>query len=489
MNFYNPLSQASSSISDNNTTGNNFFNGVKRSFSNQEDKKNFYFDDLPLKKQLSNPEPENDEDSNKSDIFKIRWAINNLIQMGFDINICYHIIKNIEISNKEPEILFNEILDKYNKYMMDIENKEESYLNFFHQGFKREIKSINVSKNRHYDSLIIDMKPIEENSQVKENEMKVFEEKNLKICEICFEEKKLSEFYEIPGCKHTFCLSCLVSYLKEKVNSSELLAIPCPNKCGYNLEDVEIENIGKNEDGLFQKYVKFKKIMLMNADPNIRWCIRLNCNNIIKCKGNENKIECDICRQEICFKCRLAWHQRLTCVQALDNEFKIYSKNVLVKFCPKCQSRIEKNGGCNHMHCTRCNYDFCWICRRKYTNPNHYVWYNIFGCPKMQYQQFGTKTNMMFQCIKCFLQILAIIFIIPLSVLALCLLIILIILGASVTLPYLYCVYYEPKTKKQIALGVIIGIIGLILLPLVLIGIIFPGTCVAYKEYQKRKNR
>ena len=35
---------------------------------------------------------------------------------------------------------------------------------------------------------------------------------------------------------------------------------------------------------------------------------------------------------------------------------------VNTKKCPKCSSRIEKNQGCNHMHCKICNHDFCWMC-------------------------------------------------------------------------------------------------------------------------------
>ena len=46
---------------------------------------------------------------------------------------------------------------------------------------------------------------------------------------------------------------------------------------------------------------------------------------------------------------------------------------------PKCEERLEKNAGCDHMVCGKhahggkmgnigCGYSFCWLCERPYDN-------------------------------------------------------------------------------------------------------------------------
>ena len=35
-----------------------------------------------------------------------------------------------------------------------------------------------------------------------------------------------------------------------------------------------------------------------------------------------------------------------------------------IKQCPDCGIYIEKDGGCNHMNCDLCGYEFCWACLR-----------------------------------------------------------------------------------------------------------------------------
>ena len=44
-----------------------------------------------------------------------------------------------------------------------------------------------------------------------------------------------------------------------------------------------------------------------------------------------------------------------------------------VSMCPMCRTRIEKTGGCNHMTCAFCRYQFCWACSESASlDDNHF---------------------------------------------------------------------------------------------------------------------
>ncbi|KAF0690468.1 hypothetical protein As57867_018062, partial [Aphanomyces stellatus] len=38
-----------------------------------------------------------------------------------------------------------------------------------------------------------------------------------------------------------------------------------------------------------------------------------------------------------------------------------------VRACPNCHASIEKLGGCTHMTCSHCDFEFCWLCRVDWT--------------------------------------------------------------------------------------------------------------------------
>jgi ariadne-1 len=57
------------------------------------------------------------------------------------------------------------------------------------------------------------------------------------------------------------------------------------------------------------------------------------------------------------------------------------------KKCPKCQTPIEKNQGCNHMTCRRsaggCGYEFCWICMGSWNEHTITSLNSYYKCKKI----------------------------------------------------------------------------------------------------------
>jgi len=86
-------------------------------------------------------------------------------------------------------------------------------------------------------------------------------------------------------------------------------------------------------------------------------------------------VRCE-CGHIFCFSCMQEGHWPATCEQVkwynethqrkhADPNGEEKTLKWLEKYtqdCPKCTAPIEKNGGCNHMSCKGCSYQFCWVC-------------------------------------------------------------------------------------------------------------------------------
>ena len=103
---------------------------------------------------------------------------------------------------------------------------------------------------------------------------------------------------------------------------------------------------------------------------------------------------CSYCTFAFCIECGKAWHGVAGCnnvFQQWKNGSKAEREALVKRFgaavferleseawlsehthkCPRCRANIQKNGGCNHMTCVHCKYEFCWVCHRGY-QPGHY---------------------------------------------------------------------------------------------------------------------
>jgi len=200
-------------------------------------------------------------------------------------------------------------------------------------------------------------------------------------CCICFEEIK--EEWRHPECgEHVFCVDCVKAYLQVKINEGAVLEIRCPGEaCQHLLSEELISELVTSE--LFEKYKKFKFQAELNKNPNGRWCITPDCEGYMTGSQEERYLKCPECSKEICFNCRQAWHPDKTCEALIDEGYNEWAKGKEVQLCPRCKARIEKLEGCNHMTCSVCNYEWCWLCRGRYTS-NHFSPINPFGCPGLQ---------------------------------------------------------------------------------------------------------
>lgn len=193
------------------------------------------------------------------------------------------------------------------------------------------------------------------------------------MCLICFEELPRGELYDC-GCEHTFCKECWGGYITSKVeDASTCLRIDCPTPdCSRMVKGSLMAEIA-----LPEQLEKIKSASIANyADKMDHLCVcpGVDCSRYVKVhehrKGVQVKdVRCSWCHTDFCFDCLKEAHRPISCELVkqwnLKNATDRANMDWIVshtKPCPNCQRPIEKNKGCMHMHCTRCNFHFCWLC-------------------------------------------------------------------------------------------------------------------------------
>ena len=195
-------------------------------------------------------------------------------------------------------------------------------------------------------------------------------------CEVCFEEVSVNDRTNLE-CGHIFCQECLNDSFVSNIN--DRLEISCPGVgCNYLFSS---EFILKTLDSEKSKssYFRFLAQSYIDSNPDTVWCPGIDCNLAFKSdtpkshmKPSEYKVQCSKDHSS-CFNCQEPWHEPLGCAMLKkwlkkcqdDSE----TANWIVtntKECTKCHTSVEKNGGCNHMTCRQCKFEWCWVCGEKW---------------------------------------------------------------------------------------------------------------------------
>ena len=177
---------------------------------------------------------------------------------------------------------------------------------------------------------------------------------------------------------------------------ADQLVLPPPvhpaasGKCGMILTREDVAALTSPE--VVSKYERFKANL---ANPNNRDCPNPEgCGHRQIGSPDSPAMTCEKCGYEFCFEHSNA-HPGKTCQQyeAKTREdvlrMRAAVKAMGARPCPHCKCDTLKNSGCNHMTCSRCRKEWCWLCGRKLGHgfesvSHHYDPANIMGCGGMQ---------------------------------------------------------------------------------------------------------
>ncbi|CAI2178207.1 13474_t:CDS:2, partial [Funneliformis geosporum] len=207
------------------------------------------------------------------------------------------------------------------------------------------------------------------------------------MCDICCDDDE-DLFTLALSCGHRFCRNCYEHYLTQKIKEEgESRRILCmANNCNVIVDEKTVD-LAVNKD-IHERYRTLLNRTYVDDNEYLRWCPAPSCEYAIECHVLHTSlitivptVEC-ACSHRFCFGCGLADHQPSICVlvkkwvkKCEDDSETANWISAHTKECGKCHSTIEKNGGCNHMTCRKCKYEFCWVCMGPWSEHGT-SWYN-----------------------------------------------------------------------------------------------------------------
>ncbi|KAI3653295.1 hypothetical protein MP228_001242 [Amoeboaphelidium protococcarum] len=209
------------------------------------------------------------------------------------------------------------------------------------------------------------------------------------MCEICcrsMAELDGMSIISLSSCGHKFCEEDYRFYVEGKIRDNELNTITCPADCKLRIDPDSIQHIVDKDS-----YHQYQKLLLKNyvdSSMHLKWCPQPDCEGIVKCNHHFTAdqmppaVECPL-HHEFCFNCSGENHQPLVCSfmkkwmkKCQDDSETSNWLSANTKECPKCHATIEKNGGCNHMTCKTCKYEYCWVCMGPWAEHGQ----NFYNC-------------------------------------------------------------------------------------------------------------
>lgn len=203
-------------------------------------------------------------------------------------------------------------------------------------------------------------------------------------CRICLDDDFPSdEMFEVEGCLHRFCSSCMKQFLRTTLVAGKKAICPSPDcrseiqteSCACILDPKELLVIEQHKE----KSLIHPRDRVFCPDPT---CSHLMAKHTVL-KYTEPYFlgaeesgarKCMKCGSFFCIKCEFKWHYGLSCEEfqktasyrkSLQAQFESAAEREGLKKCRECSTVVERTYGCNRMICpgyTLCHFYLTYFC-------------------------------------------------------------------------------------------------------------------------------
>jgi len=192
-------------------------------------------------------------------------------------------------------------------------------------------------------------------------------------CPVCLDARTA---YTALGCGHMVCTECFREYVVHKIDDEgpAVLRARCPGvSCPLVLTPELVLAVAPQDKS--GKFLAYWDQSYVDDNPHFEWCPGPSCGRVLRLLQPPDAlvpgavaVACN-CGQRFCFRCRQDDHSPASCEQLskwlekCKDDSETYNwLQANTRTCPECKTAIEKNGGCNHMVCKKCAFEWCWVC-------------------------------------------------------------------------------------------------------------------------------
>jgi len=197
-------------------------------------------------------------------------------------------------------------------------------------------------------------------------------------CPICEQELPLVS----AECGHGFCVECTRAWVRRAVEEGNEMIRCAAYKCDQFWGPSVLLNCCQDMCESVLKRWEHASILLSEESSVLR-CPHCSA---LSPAGDSSILACSECQMHFCGICEQPAHEALTCQTLIANQVSDAMCEEMIKSmakeCPNCFVRTQHGGGCSHMTCSRCQHQWCWVCRGKY-QPGRYS-HDLQKCPCIQ---------------------------------------------------------------------------------------------------------